>query len=461
MLAFLMQDDNLGYFLVPIVAILAIVAIIFLIRGIRRERIAFAIDRAKANGFTKVTFDKLIASLFEGKQKPFVVYNLEIDGASVLVKTYGDKQYQNIAGQLLERLNKTLPPTAKLCWYEDDTMRFVVLDDIDNKIATDIANLVINESNNSIRLINGTLVNIDVNLAVVSNSFCKSSADVETNLLLAMSASKQKGVNNFLFYNEAMQVDNSQEFQNYKEIKEAITNNQFLLFYQPIADVTTGQHIAYESLLRWNHPKLGILPPSKFIDVLEQTGDIHWVGYWAFEQVVMCASEYFQKGGNKDMIFGVNLSPKQLMNDKLVDELRRITKKHRVNPNNISIEIVEFATFDTIESVRNNIDKMRQLGFLLTMDDFGLEMSSLKLIESIEVDYIKLDRSFVNETSENPLMSGVVTALVQHADSRNIKIVAECVEDEQSLEYISQRGIKYAQGYYFGKPLPPADYNLK
>lgn len=460
MLALMMQDDNLGYFLVPIVAILAIVAIIFLIRGIRRERIAFAIDRAKANGFTKVTFDKLITSLFDGK-KPFVVYNLEIDGATVLVKTYGDKQYQIIAGQLLERLNKALPPTAKLCWYEDDTMRFVVLDDIDNKIATDIANLVINESNKPIRLINGTLVNIDVNLAVVSKSFCKSSADVETNLLLAMSASKQKGVNNFLFYNEAMQVDNSQEFQNYKEIKEAITNNQFLLFYQPIVDVTTSQHIAYESLLRWNHPKLGILPPSKFIDVLEQTGDIHWVGYWAFEQVVMCASAYFQNGGNKDMIFGVNLSPKQLMNDKLVDELRRITKKHRVNPNNISIEIVEFATFDTIESVRNNIDKMRQHGFLLTMDDFGLEMSSLKLIKSIEVDFIKLDRSFVNETSENPLMSGVVTALVQHADSRNIKIVAECVEDEQSLEYIVQRGIKYAQGYYFGKPLPPTDYNLK
>jgi EAL domain-containing protein (putative c-di-GMP-specific phosphodiesterase class I) len=163
---------------------------------------------------------------------------------------------------------------------------------------------------------------------------------------------------------------------------------------------------------------------------------------------------------DQDIIFTFNLSPKQLMYPRLAEDFRKIYKKFKIPAQKICLEIVEFAIFDKVPEVSSNILKLTQMGFQIAVDDFGLEMSSLKMLENLKFDWVKLDRKFIEQAQDDYLMGGVVETLVGFAEHKNFKIVAEGVEDEVVLEYIKGLKIPYGQGYHFGKPLPPEDYNI-
>ena len=219
--------------------------------------------------------------------------------------------------------------------------------------------------------------------------------------------------------------------------------------------------MAYESLVRWEHPTLGLLTPYKFLPIMEQTGDINWVGTWAFEEMLkMQAKHYREHPEDQDLIFTLNLSPKQLMYPHLAEEFRKVYKHYKIPAANICMEIVEFAMFDKVAEVSSNILKLTQMGFKIAIDDFGLEMSSLKLLEGLEFDWVKLDRKFIEQAQDDFLIGGLVETLVNFAEHKKFSIVAEGVEDEIIENYVKGLKIGYGQGYYFGKPLPPENYNL-
>jgi EAL domain-containing protein (putative c-di-GMP-specific phosphodiesterase class I) len=140
--------------------------------------------------------------------------------------------------------------------------------------------------------------------------------------------------------------------------------------------------------------------------------------------------------------------------------MRRVLKKYRANAADFCMEISESAMFDSRPEVGANIEKLRQSGFLIAIDDFGVEMSSLKKLENLKVDWVKLDRSFIEQSKDDFLIGGVVGTLVQYAARGAFKMIAEGIEDEVVLEYVKERAIPYGQGYHFGKPLPPQDYGI-
>ena len=209
------------------------------------------------------------------------------------------------------------------------------------------------------------------------------------------------------------------------------------------------------------HPTLGILTPFKFLPIMEQTGDINWIGSWAFEQLLRTQTKHYKEHPeDSELIFSLNLSPKQLMYPHLAEEFRKIYKRFKIPAKNICMEIVEFSMFDKVPEVSSNILKLTQMGFRIAVDDFGLEMSSLKTLEGLQFDWVKLDRKFIEQAQDDFLIGGVVEALVGFAERKNFAVVAEGVEDEVILDYIKGLKIGYGQGYYYGKPQPPEEYKI-
>jgi EAL domain-containing protein (putative c-di-GMP-specific phosphodiesterase class I) len=303
---------------------------------------------------------------------------------------------------------------------------------------------------------------IDVNLGIATKNEFSPNADLFLqNLELALSTAQRSGLNKFVLYSEELAERQTDAYKQYQDIKKAIADNQFTLYYQPIYDLEINRPVAYESLVRWNHPTLGVLTPSKFLPIMEQSGDVNWLCVWAFEQMLKLQTAYIKNHPEyPDMIFSFNLSPKQLMYPHLAEDLRKVYKKFKIPAQNICLEIVEFAIFDKVPEVSSNIIKLTQMGFKISIDDFGLEMSSLKLLENQQFDWVKLDRKFIEQAQDDFLIGGVVGTLVGFADRKNFKIIAEGVEDEIVLNYIKGLKISYGQGYHFGKPLPPEEYDL-
>lgn len=437
-------------------------AIFFLYRGIRKERNRYIAEKLNIGEMDKAGFDEMMTRRFAtaNKNTYFSVMFIEISDAKNMRESFGGKQYEWIVDTLLKRFYKVLPKGTKICLYDYDLFAAVINEDLDRKALSDLASFCIMEGHRTIPLITRVQVEPDLSIGIASyNAFSANYEQFRQNLELSVAASKRSGLNKFTIYSSDLLGTDSDEVKYYQEIKAAIEANEFTLYYQPIYDLNTKQPVGYESFLRWNHKTLGVLAPNKFLNILEQSGDINWVGNWAFAQLLKTAEDYKRKYPDKHVVFSMNLSPKQLMYSHLVEDFRRTMRQYtRVPASDICMEIVEFAMFDKMSEVGDNIEKLKQCGFQIAIDDFGLEMSSLKMLENLHVDWIKLDKRFVEQSKDDFLYGGLVGTLVGFAERNNSKIVAEGVEDDVIVDYIKGCNIQYGQGYYFGKPQPAEQY---
>jgi EAL domain-containing protein (putative c-di-GMP-specific phosphodiesterase class I) len=201
---------------------------------------------------------------------------------------------------------------------------------------------------------------------------------------------------------------------------------------------------------------MGILPPAKFLNILEHSGDIYWVGLWAFEQLVRQYQQLKLMFPDNDFLLSMNLSPKQLLNPELINEFKRILLKHNEDASSFCMEIVEFAMFDKVEIIQENILRLRQMGFKIAIDNYGLEFATISLLDSLPIDIIKLDKNFFGK-KEGSFVKNIIEMLNKHAREKNMKIIAEGVEDADALNLIKELKINYGQGYYFSKPVSVDD----
>ncbi len=454
---------GVSIFLTILILLLSGAAIFFLFLGVRKDRARYISGKLKTGTLDKEGFDEYLKKRFASatKHTHFTVFYVEINDAKPLQDSFGLKQYQNAVATLEDRFYKLFPRGSRICRYEYDALVIFCDEDLGKKEVSDIASFALVEGHKPIGLVTRVRVELDLNMGIASfSAFNAEYEGFKQSLQLALATSKRSGLNKFTIYSSDLMGSDTEEYQYYQEIKSAIEAEEFTLYYQPIVDLQTSKPVGYETLLRWNHKTLGVLSPAKFLTIIEQSGDINWVGTWAFEKMVSTYASHRETNISNGIVFSMNLSPKQLMNPKLVDDFRRILHKYRVDPSEICLEIVEFAMFDKVPQVKDNIQHLTQSGFKMAIDDFGLEMSSLKMLENLQVDYVKLDKSFVDQSQDDFLIGGVVDTLVGFAEQKNFRIVAEGVEDDVTLEFLKERKIHCGQGYFFGKPQPPEEYNL-
>jgi diguanylate cyclase (GGDEF)-like protein/PAS domain S-box-containing protein len=279
--------------------------------------------------------------------------------------------------------------------------------------------------------------------------------DTETllkNADTAMYSAKSNGRNNFQFFTSEMNLKILEKIDLESKLRHALDNRELILHFQPQVEVSTGKIIGLETLVRWTHPELGIVAPSKFIPVAEDTGLIIPIGEWILEEACKF-NRGLENGGNR-LNIAVNLSARQFHKQELSDTIELILRRSGFDPKHLELEITESIIMQDVDATIITLNKLKDLGIRLSVDDFGTGYSSLNYLKRFPIDALKIDRSFVTDITTSRDGSSVVSAIIALAHSLNLEVIAEGVETEEQLEFLREKGCDLVQGFYFSKPLP-------
>ncbi|MCP4134635.1 MAG: EAL domain-containing protein [bacterium] len=273
----------------------------------------------------------------------------------------------------------------------------------------------------------------------------------------AMFHAKEKGKNNFQFYRKEMNEMAYEKLVLETNLHHALENNQFRLFYQAQVETLSEKIIGVEALIRWDDPRKGIVSPGDFIHIAETTGLIIPIGEWSLRQACVQHIKWKDEGFPGIRV-AVNLSLIQMKDEGLLDMIARILHDTGMDPRHLELEITESFFMDDMQASIKTIKKLTSMGIEIAIDDFGTGYSSLSYLARLPVDKLKIDKSFISESTTNPEFSSITTAIISLGKTLNLKVIAEGVETEEQLNFLLIQGCDEIQGYYFSKPLPPEGF---
>nr|CAX83921.1 putative response regulator receiver [uncultured bacterium] len=270
---------------------------------------------------------------------------------------------------------------------------------------------------------------------------------------VAMYQAKESGRNAYRFFSSALNEQLVQRMTMEGEMRQACLRDEFYLDYQPKFKITTGRMTGMEALVRWDHPDKGILFPQHFIHLAEGNGLIVQIGAWVLRTACRDAARWAEEGF-KDLKLAVNLSALQFKDgEKLLDLVEESLRETGLPARNLELEITETMMMNNIEQVTATLHKLRALGVSITMDDFGTGYSSLGVLKKLPVEGIKVDRSFVNDLTEDSPDTAFVAAILSMARELGVHVVVEGVETAEQLRILVNQGGEDVQGYFFSPPL--------
>lgn len=273
---------------------------------------------------------------------------------------------------------------------------------------------------------------------------------------LALAKARKEGRKNYQFYTEDMNIKASEFILMEKKIIMAITDEEFVLYYQPYWDINTKKIVGMEALVRWQSKDMGLVSPGKFIPVLEDTGMIIEVGEWILRTALRQIKEWQDKGYPVVPI-SVNLSLIQFRQKEMIEMVKKAIKEFGFHPSLLTLEITESAFMKDVEYTNSVIKAIKNIGISISIDDFGTGYSSLAYLKRFPIDNLKIDISFIREISTDPDTASIVTAIIAMAHTLNLKTIAEGIETEEQWKFLRLLRCDMGQGYYISKPLPAED----
>jgi len=265
-------------------------------------------------------------------------------------------------------------------------------------------------------------------------------------------AAKENGRNQYQMFSEAMLKESQERLSMDLALRHALTREELYVHYQPLVSLTTGRVIGMEALLRWHHPKLGIVPPSTFIPLAEETGLIVPIGEWAMKQSCKQAKMLCDELG-MDLYVSVNLSPRQFEQSNLLDVIDQALEQSGLPARNLQVELTENTLMVNSAPNLEKLQRIRQLGARVAIDDFGTGFCSFSYLLQYPVDRLKIDQSFVIKAVTEPNAATVVRTIVAMSHNLGIKVIAEGVETPEHLNFLKHRNCDEGQGYYFSRPV--------
>jgi diguanylate cyclase (GGDEF)-like protein len=273
----------------------------------------------------------------------------------------------------------------------------------------------------------------------------------------AMYSAKQHGRGNFRRYAPGMDAGTEERVQLESDLHNAVTQNQFELYYQPKVDTRTGEVRSAEALIRWVHPTRGIVSPVEFIPLAEECGLIGAIGGWVVREACR-QTRAWQIQGVPTLRVSVNLSASQFRDSGLVDSIRSALDDADLQARYLEVELTESAVMSDPEKSIAILEQLSAMGVLVSVDDFGTGYSSMSYLRRFPIDKLKIDRVFIDEIVSRQEDASIVRAIVSLAHSLHLKVVAEGVETPAQLEFLKTAGCDEYQGYHFSRPLPAADF---
>jgi diguanylate cyclase (GGDEF)-like protein len=276
----------------------------------------------------------------------------------------------------------------------------------------------------------------------------------------AMYVAKERGRNCFSFFTPAMQMQVQQRLSLANDLREALHKRQLQIYLQPIVNISTGLVVKAEALLRWKHPQHGMVPPDMFIPIAEETGMIHEIGDWVFHQAAHTMSRWLGVCAAKNDCcqISVNMSPRQFIPNEIGTAWIKHLETINVPTSHMVIEITESLLLGDEVDIMEKLHRFRQAGIKVALDDFGTGYSAMSYLKKFNIDYLKIDRSFVRDLETDTNDRAITEAIVVMAHKLGLKTIAEGVETEQQKSILAEVGCDYVQGYLYAKPMPVEEF---
>jgi EAL domain-containing protein (putative c-di-GMP-specific phosphodiesterase class I) len=274
----------------------------------------------------------------------------------------------------------------------------------------------------------------------------------------AMYGAKRQGTLKYAFFDRSMYERTLARLNGADDLWRALENDEFVVHYQPIVNLGTGEAWGMEALVRWQHPEKGLLHPSQFVPFAEENGLIVPIGELAMEDACKLAKELQRSRPRpRQLVAGVNYSARQLEHPDSTHAVEGLLRRTGLQAGLLQLDITETACISATATHESNLDNLKGLGVRISIDDFGTGYSSLSYLKRLPADTLKVDKSFVAGLGEDVQDTAIVQMVIDLAHTFGMEIVAEGVENKKQAEQLKEMGCDMAQGYYFARPLPPEE----
>jgi diguanylate cyclase (GGDEF)-like protein/PAS domain S-box-containing protein len=388
---------------------------------------------------------------------PMWVMLIDLDRFKFVNDSMGHKAGDVLLVTVAARLRSSLRDSDTVARLSGDEFVVILSEHQDQPLSADIVQRVMKSVAQPVMLgPKEFMVTCSIGVAVYPSEGTPAESLIE-HADIAMYSAKKLGRNNFQFYTPAMNEESQERVRIEGALRTALERDELVLHYQPQVDLASGRIVGMEALVRWSHPELGMVPPTRFVGVAEETGLIVPIGAWVMRTAAkQCRA--WQDAGLGRLRVAVNLSARQFGAPDLLDSIEQVLSDTALSPDCLEIELTESLFMSDVTPAVELLHRMKALGVKLSIDDFGTGYSSLSYLSRFPIDTLKIDRSFVNDITHDANDAAIVTSIIALAHNLKLAVIAEGVETAEQLDYLRSHGCDEIQGYYFSRPLPPAEF---
>lgn len=392
------------------------------------------------------------------EQLPLAVLLIDLDGFKevndLLGHDTGDQLLKNTASRLL----KTLRDTDTVARLGGDEFAILMKGIQDTKIIDDVLDNILKELSEPFNIINEQIfISASIGVTLYPEDSVTAS-ELLKNADQAMYAAKKQGRNCYFYFARSLQQDFQARLKVISELRDAVNRQQFALYYQPIVNLSTDEIYKAEALVRWQHPEKGIINPDDFIKVAEETGLIVGIGNWVIKEALQQAFIWREKI-HEDFQVSINKSPLQFKSEQCAfKEWFSFMSRLGLKGDSVIIEITENVLMDASDSIDQKMQELIEANVRFSLDDFGTGYSSLSYLKRFNFEYLKIDRSYVQNLDDGTNEYILCETIIQMAHKLGIKVIAEGIETEKQLAMLKDSGCDYGQGFLFSKPLPVNEF---
>ena len=402
----------------------------------------------------KLFQDRVEHALARSQRHPgnLAVLYLDLDGFKGVNDSLGHAAGDHLLVDFAERLRACLRAADTPARLGGDEFAVLVEDLSAQSDAVAVAERII-QSLVTPFVIRGKERTVGVSIGIAFNTAGLTADEMLRNADVAMYAAKQNGRGHYQEYASEMGLAVVDRIELENGLQTAVANDEMLLHYQPLVSLATGRMIGFEALLRWQHPQHGLLLPGEFIHLAESTGSIVQIGSWVLHTACAQAQSWVERHPDHPITLSVNLSPNQLFQADIVEDVRSALRESHLAPAHLTLELTEGVMLKEGPEAVDKLHALKALGVQLAIDDFGTGYSSLSYLRHLPIDTLKIDKLFVDGIADRDSDLAFAAAICRMAETLHIETVAEGVEHAAQVDQLRLLGCQTAQGYHFAKPL--------
>lgn len=431
---------------------------------IERQNYFYAYQDSLTGVYNRTFFlEKLKSDVDASAKRPdytFAVALLDIDSFGAINDSFSTNFGDNVLRIVADRIKNSCRDNDCVARIGPDVFA-VILHNIQGGGSEDDLMPIVRRLHNNVKMpiqLDGRELYITVSMSVVVNREVDCVEDIMANANAILRDLKKNGDHGGIqFFSGGIREKAMKLYKLEYEIRRAIQMKEFVLMYQPIVNINDGNKVVgFEALVRWNNSEQGIIPPAEFIPIAEETGLIVPMGALILKMACEQTKKWVDMG-YENIKVAVNFSAKQFALDNMVEDVRKILAETRLNPKNLKLEITEYTAMCEVEKTIEIMRALSSMGLQISIDDFGTGYSSLSYLKRYPIHTLKMDKSFVDHVADDEEDAAFARMVISIAKSLNLDLIAEGVENADQLEFLRREGCSQIQGFYFSKPLTPAD----